>query len=219
LSEVRRLLALVQFLGAPSRGEYLELPIRSHERAAFNELRTAWGLQPAPYVCVHPGARLASRRWPAERFARVADALAQRGYRVVITGTGGETHIGEAVRRQTRSPALDLCGRTTTLGALAALVEGAQLVVCNDTGISHVAAATRTPSIVVCNGADPQRWQPLDTARHRVLWHAVACRPCAHDECPTAHECAHGVTVERVVAEALQLLDAHDPQPHVQAAA
>jgi hypothetical protein len=52
-----------------------------------------------------------------------------------------------------------------------------------------------------------KRWAPLDAARHRVLWHDVACRPCAFDACPVGHPCALGVGIESVVAEARRLLN------------
>jgi ADP-heptose:LPS heptosyltransferase len=215
--EVRRLLALVQFLGAPARGEDLELPVFEEEHLASERMREALGLAAARYVCIHPGARLASRRWLPERFAQVGDLLAREGYRVVLTGAAGEAKIVASVQQRMNAPAIDLSGRTS-LGVLAALVRHARLVVCNDTGMSHVAAATRTPSIVICSGADPQRWQPLDPARHRTLWHPVACRPCTHDQCPTAHECAQGVSVEQVMAAALDLVVAQHPETQVAAA-
>jgi ADP-heptose:LPS heptosyltransferase len=157
-------------------------------------------------TCVlHPGARLASRRWPVERFANVADGLAEQGLRVVITGTSAEYSIAEQVVASMRAPAINLTG-ATDLGMFAALLSEARLLVCNDTGASHVAAATRTPSIVVCAGSDPERWAPLDAERHHVLAHPVICRPCAHDQCPFDHPCALAVTADAVMARARILL-------------
>jgi ADP-heptose:LPS heptosyltransferase len=75
-------------------------------------------------------------------------------------------------------------------------------VVANDTGISHIAAAMRTPSVIVASGSDVQRWAPLDRELHRVLHHDTACRPCAHAVCPIGHPCALGVSAEEVVQEA-----------------
>ena len=94
--------------------------------------------------------------------------------------------------------AVNLVGRTT-LWTLGALVEGAERVVCNDTGVSHVAAALGTPSVVVASGSDVARWAPLDRARHRVLWQPMPCRPCAHAVCPYEHGCARGIDVPQVL--------------------
>lgn len=214
LPEIRRLLALTEHLGMPSRGEMLELPILPAEAATFAALRAMLPLGERGYACIHPGARLASRRWLPERFALVADALAAVGLGVVLTGTADEAPLLAAIRQNMRRPAIDLAGHTT-LGTLAALVAAADLVVCNDTGMSHVAAAVGTPSVVICSGADARRWRPLDGQRHRVLAHAVPCRPCAYEECPTGHACARGVSVEDVVRESFYLLSNHRRSHHV----
>lgn len=212
--EIRRLLALTAKLGMPSHGEMLELPILPAEAAAFAELRAGLPSGERGYACIHPGARLASRRWLPERFALVADALSAVGLGIVLTGSADEAPLLAAIRQNMRRPAVDLAGRTT-LGTLAALVAAAELVVCNDTGMSHVAAAVGTPSVVICSGADAGRWRPLDGERHRVLAHAVPCRPCAYDECPTGHQCAYGISVEQVVRESFHLLSNQRRSHHV----
>lgn len=212
--EVRRLLALTEALGCPARGEELELPILPEERRAYAELRATLPIGTQGYVCVHAGARLASRRWLPERFAEVADRLAGQGYSVILTGNADEAPLVAEVRARMRAAAIDLAGHTG-LGTLAALVAGAQLVVCNDTGLSHVAAAVGTPSVVVASGSDAERWRPLDRDRHRVFWHPVACRPCRHAECPTGHECAVGVEAGMVAEAALALLASTGERPYV----
>jgi len=103
-----------------------------------------------------------------------------------------------------RQAALDLAGRTT-LGGLAALIARARLLVSNDTGVSHIAAAMRTPSVIVACGSDPRRWAPLDCELHRVLAHDVKCRPCGHGECPIGHPCALGVSAGQVLHETRSL--------------
>ena len=100
---------------------------------------------------------------------------------------------------------VDLTGRLS-LGAFAALVSQAALVVANDTGASHIAAAVGTRSVIVAYGSDVSRWAPGDTRRHRVLWHDVTCRPCMHVVCPIDHPCAMGVDVGDVVTAAAGLL-------------
>ncbi len=201
--EITQYLRLLEFLGAPTTNKALEFPLQDTD---YQALRKTGQFRPPPgsYVCIHPGARLQSRRWLPKRFAQVADGLAQQGLQVVLTGSADERPIVDAVLREMRAPAIDMCGRTE-LGPLAAMIAGARLLVSNDTGISHIAAAVATPSVIVCSGADPQRWAPLDRKRHRVLYAAVPCRPCAHTVCPIGHPCAENVSAEKVLNEALRL--------------
>ena len=161
--EVHRCLDLAARAGGILRGDALEFPIAEHERAEW--------VADAPqgrYACVHAGSSLPDRRWPAERFARVADGLAERGLAVLLTGTAGEREVTAAVARAMTRPATDLAGRLS-LGAMAACLDGAALVVTNDTGISHLAAAVRAPSVVIFSAAEPYRWAPLDRERHRAV--------------------------------------------------
>jgi lipopolysaccharide heptosyltransferase II len=202
--EIERLLALTDHLDLPRQGTQLELPLRDEDREALHAQWPQLGQRQA-LVCLHPGAQLPSRRWPPERFAAIGDQLAAEGCEIVITGTAAEAPLADAVRRAMRAPALSLAGQTT-LWTLAALIERARLLVCNDTGVSHVAAALHTPSVVVSLGADVSRWAPLDRARHRVLWQPVPCRPCSHAVCPIGHPCATGLQVDEVAAAAREAL-------------
>lgn len=195
--EIERLLGLVDWLKIGRQGVALDFPLGDEDRAALQRQVPEWSPD-AAYACVHPGAQLPSRRWPPQHFAAVADWLQAQGLRVVLTGTAAERPLTQAVQAGMRSPALDLAGRTS-LFTLGALVERARLVVCNDTGVSHVAAALRVPSLVVSAGSDVGRWAPLDRRLHQVLWRDLACRPCAHVVCPYGHECATGVAPAEAV--------------------
>lgn len=171
--EIHRLLALVEALGVPAQGDELEFPLRPADAAELAAL--APGLALGGYAVVHPGARSA-RRWPEDGFAAVADALASHGVRVVVTGTAGEAGVTARVVELSRAGALDLTGRTS-LGALAALVAGARIVISNDTGVSHLAAALRVPSVVVVTTSDPDRWAPLDRELHRAVVRPESAEP------------------------------------------
>lgn len=202
--EIERLLALTDHLGLPRQGTALEFPVSSDDRRA---LRAAWpGVDARPYVCVHPGSQLPSRRWDPRRFAEVADALADHGLTVVLTGSPPEAGLVADVRACMRHTPVDLCGRTD-LWSLGALLEGARLLVCNDTGLSHIAAALRVPSVVVSCGSDVARWAPLDAQRHRVLSVDAECRPCGHRVCPhEGHPCARALDAGQVVRAAMDQL-------------
>ncbi|HET8699701.1 MAG TPA: glycosyltransferase family 9 protein [Gammaproteobacteria bacterium] len=209
--EVERYLELLSLLGVPANDPALEFPLSDADRAELAAAAKQFPLARRDYACVHPGAQLPSRRWPAERFAAVADALAADGLEIVLTGVAGEAELTRRVTRAMRAPALDLAGKTS-LGGVAALIDGARLLVSNDTGVAHVAAARRTPSVRVSCGGDPHRWAPLDASLHRVLHHPVECRPCAYAICPKGHPCAHGVPVEQAVEAARVLLARAAPE-------
>jgi ADP-heptose:LPS heptosyltransferase len=204
-NEIHRYLSLMAYLGVPLQGEHLEMPLTADDEAQAREVMQRHGLAARGYVCIHAGSQLRSRRWPVERFAAVGTALARDGWRIAVTGTPGERELTDALLRALPRGAVDLNG-STTLGSLAAIIRDGALLVCNDTGVSHVAAAVGAPSVVVASGSDVRRWRPLDTVLHPVLWHDVPCRPCAYDECPVGHACAQGVAVDPVLAAARRLL-------------
>lgn len=167
--EVRKHLRLLEALGVPSRGEAIEFPLNADDERDWQQLPEARELTPGSYVCVHPGARGVARRWPPESFAAVADALAATGRRVVLTGSRDEAALTRAVAARMHAPCLDLAGRTS-LGALGVLLSGAALLVSNNTGVMHLAAGLRVPSVTLFHEeAERDRWAPLDTERHRVV--------------------------------------------------
>jgi ADP-heptose:LPS heptosyltransferase len=174
--EIRRLLALVQFLGFEPDGEDLEFPLHQQDYDSLHHTSNSVRLEPGDYVCIHPGASTAERRWPARGFAVVARTLARLGFRIVLTGSAEEADLTRQVAERLGGACLDLAGRTG-LGALAALLDGARLLVCNDTGVSHLAAARRTPSVVISTGNNPERWAPADSRRHRVLCDPAGVSP------------------------------------------
>ncbi len=166
--EVMRHLKLMSFLGVQPKGKALEFPLLEKDREEFAALPEAGDLRPGSYICVHAGASDLSRSWPAERFAMVADALFDLGFPIVLTGDSREKELTQRVAGAMKNRAYDLAGRTT-LGALAVLLSHARLLVCNDTGVSHLASALRVPSVVIFTNSDPARWAPLDRSIHRVV--------------------------------------------------
>ena len=207
LPEVQRYNVLMRALGIPARETALWMPSTPRDDRDADSLVETHGIQVHRAVVVHAGAQWPSRRWPAQRFARVADALADLGMQVVLTGTAPEAALVAEIGRAMHEPAIELAGQTT-LGSLAALIARVPLVVCNDTGISHVAAAMGTRSVVIASGSDTRRWAPLDRERHIVLARYPACRPCAYPECPYGHECALAVDEGSVISAAATHLSA-----------
>ena len=163
--EPERWLRLIEVLGVKAVAPWPEFPVTDVEQHRAAMLLPDDG---RPWIGLHPGASDAARRWPAASFARLGDCLAER-YRahVVLTGTAAERGLTAAVGGAMHATPLDLAGETT-LGELAAVISRLDLLVCNDTGVSHVAAATRTPSVVLFGPTRPQRWAPRHS-RHLAL--------------------------------------------------
>ncbi|MDB6117592.1 MAG: Heptosyltransferase [Verrucomicrobiaceae bacterium] len=203
--EVHRFLQLTRSLGIPDQGDHLEFPFFDEDHAEFARVAT---LLPSdrPYVCVHAGARMRTRRWLPERFAEVADGLARKGYHIVLTGSRDELELVSRVEEAMTMPAINMADRTS-MGGLATVLSHAALLVCNDTGVSHVATGVGVPSVVLTMGSDPLRWAPLDNELHPAIVHEVSCRPCYLDVCPVGHLCATKITAEEVLAKATALLE------------
>lgn len=173
--EVKRHVQLLEFLGLPAQGYDLEFPVTAVDIARAAALPEWPELLARPYVCLHPGG-ISARRWPVPHFAQVADALAAQGFTVVLTGTEPEKATVAAVQEHMRHPAIHLAGRTD-LGALAAVLQRTALLVSNDTGVSHVAAALRVPSVVIYTTSKPAEWAPLNQQLHRVVLEVEADVP------------------------------------------
>jgi ADP-heptose:LPS heptosyltransferase len=172
--EIWRWLELMEHLGARAQGTDPDffVPLESERKLlsllAQCEAGRKGCLPGRPYVCLHPGAREAFRCWSEENFARVGDELFSRGFGVVVTGSNSERAIAARVVGFMKNPALDLSGRTD-LGVLGALIQKSALVVCNDTGVSHLAVALKKPSVVVFTRSEFLGWPPLNRTRHRVV--------------------------------------------------
>lgn len=164
--EIERHLELMEFLGIELQGNELEFPLTAEDERSYQELDL--GIEPGRYVCVHPGSRGAWRQWPVQYFAALADHCAEQGYKVVLTGTKEEAVIINEVKSHMRHEATDTSGKTS-MGAVGVLIKHAALLISNCTGVSHMAAAFKTPSIVISMDGEPHRWGPIDTRMHRTI--------------------------------------------------
>jgi heptosyltransferase-2 len=159
-------------------------------------------------VAMNPGAVYGSaKQWPAERFAAVADGLVDGwGARIALIGSAREGSILEAVAARMRRPAI-LLGGQTDLATLVGLLERADLLLSNDTGAMHIAAALDTPLVAIFGPTDVGATGPL-SCRSRVAQEPVPCSPCLLRECPIDHRCMTGLDVDRVLRAAGDLLEA-----------
>lgn len=205
--EVQRQLDLVASIGLGTGTHALRFLLDAGDRArAAARLRAAGLPDGARYFVVHPGASAASRRYPAERFAEAAAAVARASGSVpVVVGGPSEAALVAAVCGAPGAPpAVALVGGLT-LGELGALIAGADVTLCNNSAPSHLAAAVGGRVVVLYALTNPQHtpWQ----ARARVLNHEVPCRDCLRSECPAGHhDCLRGVPSAAVARAALALM-------------
>ena len=205
--EVRRQLDLVGHVGWRTTDERLHFALRQPDVARIDAwLDGEWMEQgERPLVVVHVGASAPSRRWPAERFGQVADVLAyEQGARIVFTGGLDEAGLVAAARECMKQPSHSLVGRLT-LGQLGALIARADLLVGNNSGPAHLAAALGTPVVDVYALTNPQHtpWQ----VPSRVLSRDVDCRGCLKSRCPQGHHrCIADIAPGEAVDAALSLL-------------
>ena len=157
--------------------------------------------RPSRLVCFCPGAEYGpAKRWPPRYFGELAAALAADGHTVWIVGSSRDHDIGDAIRASSAGVALNLCGRTT-LDQAVVLLSGADMVVTNDSGLMHVAAALDRPMVALYGSSSPAFTPPL-SGRARILKLDVPCSPCFERTCPLGHfDCMMKLMPRRVLAE------------------
>ncbi len=166
---VGQYLALAAHLGADTGDATLSLHVPDDQRVAAHEvLHRLASPSGRPLVVLNPGAVRETKRWPAESFAALADALHDAGYATAVTGSPAESDVLAAVVRAARAPVGHLLDAGLKLATLPAVLAQAALLVTNDTGPRHVAAAVGTP-IVTLFGPTPPEWTVLQGVRERQL--------------------------------------------------
>jgi ADP-heptose:LPS heptosyltransferase len=169
-----------------------------------------------PIAVLHPGATDRRRRWPASSFAAVGDAMHARGLRVVLTGTEAEADVvTEVVAAMRDAPEV---ARGTDLSALIGVLARAGLVVSNDSGPMHLAAAVGTPTVGIYWCGNLVNGGPLfvDRRRHATSWRLdcpVCGIDCTHGRCEHDASFVADVEVEEVLGAAEDLLERHPPPP------
>ena len=187
-----------------------EYVVRDEERRAAREMLRASGAagDGTPVILLHPGANWPHKRWAPERFAALGERLAAtQQVQIVVTGGPDDAELVASIAQRMRQSAMTLAGRTT-LRQLAAVLEQAQLVVSNDTGVLHIAAALRRPVVALYGPTSPTLTGPLgDSTRTTVIHHPECCPqiPCLSPERPP-HPGMEAITVDEVYGAVCQLL-------------
>lgn len=212
--EVRRQLDLVAAIGAQADDERMSLRVPSAATAWTIDRLQSSGIDPAgTWIAMHPGATAASRRYPPQHWREVARTLrASLDCPLVFTGSVDEAPLIDEIR--TGLPGtLSLAGQLD-LGQLTALIALAPILVSNNTGPAHIAAAVGTPVVDLYALTNPQHtpWK----VPSRVLFRDVPCRYCYKSVCPQGHNlCLSGVAPAETVQATIELLRGHASQAEV----
>jgi len=159
-------------------------------------------------VVMHPGARWASKLWPAASWAQLGDRLSrEKALAVVVTGSAGDRALAAQIMGQMREKAWNLAGQTS-LAELAGIMQRARLAVTADTGPMHLAAALGTRVVALFGPTAPGRTGPFGTG-HRVVRLGLECSPCFQRRCPEPR-CLTGLSPDAVLAAVEKSLCDHD---------
>ncbi len=179
------------------------IPVGPEEKEFVNHLFSLCGIKDSDLiVAISPGARRVTKFWPRERFAKIGDWLV-RSYdaKVVITGAPNETAIAENVRDLMEEDAFVFAGKTRSLKHLVAVMEKVSLVIGNDSGPMHIAAAVRTPTVTLFSSGLPSEYKPYGDIHKVVQKGNLKCRPCTERKCVRPEgPCMELISVEDVKA-------------------
>lgn len=204
--EVRRQLDLVATVGFYPQDERLSFFVTEPARRCAEEFLLRAGLQPSrPWITIHPGVSAPSRQYPPELYARAAARLAlDDGLQIVFTGAASEVELVEYIRGRMGAPSLSVAGQMN-LEELGGLLQLSPLLLSNNTGPVHLAAAVGTPVVDLYALTNPQH-TPWGVP-NRVLYHDVPCKFCYKSVCPEGHHhCLRLVTPDQVASAVVDLL-------------
>ena len=197
---VEQQLALLGWTGVPVTDRpRTQLGIATEATAKINQLLAQAGLTGRKIALIHPAAAFATKQWATENFARVAEAVSERGFDPVAIAAPNEKELLEKLRAEASAKItiFDL-----SLPEVTALAAQSQLFVGNDSGIAHIAAAVGTPAVVIFGSSNIAHWRPWNSAPAEVVYEEMSCQPCHGYFCEKFDqpECILRVPVSRVTA-------------------
>ena len=200
LHSVEQQLALIGWTGVPvSDRPATQLAVTENAQQEISRRLSAEHVN-SPLALIHPAAALETKRWPTENFARIVEAMAERGLTPSVIVSPKERSVLDSLLSQTSARLITF--DNLALPEVTALAARARLFIGNDSGIAHIAAAVNTPCVVVFGSSNVAHWRPWTTNKSEVVREELPCQPCHGYSCSEFEkpQCILTVPVERVVA-------------------
>jgi predicted lipopolysaccharide heptosyltransferase III len=204
---IERDLAALKPLGVHPSETPPRLCLTGEDEARADQLLCRLGIgRDRPIVIIQPGARYWFKAWPHERFAELADRLANdHGCQVLIGGSREEEALARRIHEEAKSRPISMAGQAT-LKQFAAIAKRAVLFIGNDSGAMHIAAAVGTPLVALFGPSNPDEWGPR-SERVKVLYKGLDCRACFHPTCERGElNCMKQISVGEVVVAACDVV-------------
>ena len=192
-------------LGLPIGGGEPILPLSGEDHARARRILGTLAFEGKPWVMIHPAARYWFKAWPAKRFAALADVLFERGFQAVLVGSRDEHSVETEILQAAKRPPLSLVGKTSLL-ELAALMTHCRLLIGNDAGPMHMAAAVGCPVVALFGPSNPSVWGPRGQST-KTIYKGLDCRECFRPGCSRGEQsCMNLITVQEVLEAAGEFL-------------
>jgi len=203
VAELERMLSGASLVeSVESKQPQFALAVSAERQQQARELLREHGLRTdAPLVLLCPGSiNSRAKRWPAERYAAVADHFAKTGASVALIGSPAEMEVSKEVSLHTINKPIVLTGKTSVAEA-AAIVSVADVLITNDTGPAHIGSAVGTPTLVIFGPTNPLTTRPF-APNAEIIRQKPDCAPCMLRDCPIDHRCMTAISPEEVFARA-----------------
>ena len=201
--ELEYSLDVIRNLGIQPKDKSLFMPIKQESERYIDEIFKGNNLTvQEKTVVLHPGASCPSKRWPAERFAELANRLIEKhNFKIVVVSSKSDLKIANSVIKDIRYPVINLSGKTT-ISQLASLLKRCKLFISNDSGPVHISSAVGTPVISIFGrnqaGLSPIRWGPIGK-NDKILHKEVGCLECLAHNCKKGFLCLKAISVDEVI--------------------
>jgi lipopolysaccharide heptosyltransferase II len=200
-------LALIGSIGVPVADRpKSRLAVTGTARASIDSRLSQLSTLHSPLALLHPAAAFATKQWPVENFARVAEYLSENGIASVAVASKGESAVLNELKRESNTPITTF--DDLTLPEVTALAARARVFVGNDSGIAHIAAAVNTPCVVIFGSSNRDHWRPWTDAPNEIVFNEFACQPCPGYTCGVYGDpkCIKSVKAADVIAAVGRLL-------------